>query len=71
MFANERMELYVSCSKNGAVTTVQVSHDLQNVSVETIRRDFWRLKRQAVKEGTRRRGSGSGVEECRLPTGWK
>ena len=31
--------------KNGAVTTVQVSHDL-NVSVETIRRDFLALEEE-------------------------
>ena len=46
MFANERMNYICELlKKNGAVTTVQVSHDL-NVSVETIRRDFLALEEE-------------------------
>ena len=46
MFANERMNYICELlKKNGAVTTAQISRDL-NVSVETIRRDFLALEEE-------------------------
>ena len=48
MFANERMSYICELlKKNGAVTTAQISKEL-NVSVETVRRDFLALARESL-----------------------